>query len=570
MEEGRLAYIESTPKVRVIEPLPPQPKRRDALALLALWAIVTAYNLFKPFHIDDTAYVTIAQWIGRHPLHPMHGTLNWLGTEQPISKIIHPHLYFYILAAWGRVFGFSEPSLHLVQSLAALACILLFHRLARTLIPASALWATALLILGPAFIVEQNLMTDIPLLAVWLLFFSTLICDARSERQTRRYLIAALACSAAILIKYSSAVLVVMLCLSLLLERRRKQAWTVLCPLLAVAAWSLFNYFDYGHIHILTPPDQLPHDLHRLVFFIVDWIVGIGALSPLGLIVAVQSKPRWVKSQAAIYAGLAAAFALLAAAVALRVLSTHGSNWVCAADFAINGSLVCMAFVVSTLDLPWRTLWRNALPPNVAARLYLVLWIALTSFAYIKASPFIASRHILLILPALTLLLAMHWGASLTPASKRFALALTVVISTGLCVSDWRFAEYYKTEAAELARSLPNTAPIWAAGHWGWQWYATHNGFQELDIHSSHLQPGDLFIWPEGVDREMPEAPLHLQLLRTDIQPYPLLNLFCTGQPAHFYEFSLAGPWALSRNCINRIDVYRVVTPSQATASPPN
>jgi len=545
----------------VTESVSPQPAtRRDWPGLLALWAIVTACNLFKPFHIDDTAYVTIAQWISRHPLHPMQGTLNWQGTVQPISKIIHPHLYFYVLAAWGRVFGFSEPSLHLVQSLAALACILLFHRLARTLLPASALWATALVILGPAFLVEQNLMIDVPLLAAWLLFFSALICDARSERQTRRYLIAALACSAAILIKYSSAVLLVTLCLSLLLERRRKQAWTLLCPVLAVAAWSLFNYFDYGHIHILTPPDPAVHDLHRLVTFTTEWIVGIGALSPLGILVAVQTWPRAAKSQIPLYASLATVFALLIAAVALGIVSTHGSNRLFAAAFAINGSLIGITFIVIALALPWPTLWRTAITPQVAARLYLVLWVALTSIAYIKASPFIASRHILLILPALTLLLAMHWGTSLTPASKRFALALTVVISAGLCVSDWRFAAYYKTEAAELAHSLPKTAPIWAAGHWGWQWYATHNGFQEVDIHSSRPQPGDIFILPEDVDHEMPEAPLHLRLLRTDIQPRPLLNLFCTGLPARFYEFPLAGPWTLSRNCINRIDIYQVVT----------
>jgi len=556
----------------VIEPLLPQPKRRDALALLALWAIVTAYNLFKPFHIDDTAYVIIAQWISHHPLHPMQGTLNWLGFDQPISKVIHPHLYFYVLAAWGRVFGFSEPSLHIVQSMAALVCILSFHRLARTLIPASALWATALVILGPAFIVEQNLMVDVPLLATWLLFFSSLICDVRSEHQTRRYLLAALACSAAMLIKYSSAVLVVMLCLSLLLERRRRQAWTVLCPVLAIAAWSLFNYFDYGHLHILTPPDQLPHDFHRLVAFILEWIVGIGALSPLGMIVATQSKPRWIKSQAAIYAGLAAALALLAAAVVRGVLSTHGSNWLFAVAFAINGSLVCVAFAADALNLPWHTLWRTAVAPDVAVRLYLVLWVVLTSIAYIKASPFIASRHTLLILPALTLLLTMHWGTSLTPASKRFALAITVVISAGLCLSDWRFAEYYKTEAAELAHSLPNpkSAPIWVGGHWGWQWYATQNGLQEVDIHSSPIRPGDLFILPGDIDHEMPATPLHLRLLRADTQPHPLLNLFCTGQPARFYQFSIAGPWALSRNCGNHIDVYRFVTAAEAPASPPN
>ena len=57
-----------------------------------------------------------------------------------------------------------------------------------------------------------------------------------------RYLFAALACSAAILVKYSSLVLYVILCMSLVLERRKRQLWTRADASAVLAAWSAFNY----------------------------------------------------------------------------------------------------------------------------------------------------------------------------------------------------------------------------------------------------------------------------------------------------------------------------------------
>jgi hypothetical protein len=57
---------------------------RDWLWLVLILFLVTAYNLFKPFHIDDTAHLEIARWIAGHPLHPASGLLNWgAGIDEP-------------------------------------------------------------------------------------------------------------------------------------------------------------------------------------------------------------------------------------------------------------------------------------------------------------------------------------------------------------------------------------------------------------------------------------------------------------------------------------------------------
>ena len=259
--------------------------QREWVWLLVLWSIVTAYNLLKPYHIDDTVHLEIARWISNHPLHPMSGLVYWDGIKKPIYQLNQPPLYFYLLAFWGGVFGYGAAAMHVLQSLASLCCILLFNRLARVLVGPEALWATAVLVLGPAFIVEQNLMVDVLLLATWLAFFNLLICDIDSLFQSRRYGFAALACAAALLIKYSSLVLLVILCLSLLLERRRAQAWTMLIPLTTLAAWSLFNVFDYGGVHIASR--GIPQGWGLQAREAVAWVLALGALTPLGLIAVI-------------------------------------------------------------------------------------------------------------------------------------------------------------------------------------------------------------------------------------------------------------------------------------------
>jgi 4-amino-4-deoxy-L-arabinose transferase-like glycosyltransferase len=537
--------------------------------LFVLWATVTVYNLFKPYNIDDTVHLEIARWISAHPFHPMSGLVYWDGIKKPIYELNQPHLYFYLLASWGGVFGYSEAAMHALQSLASLCCVLLFHRLTRVLVGPLALWATAMLVLGPAFIVEQNLMVDVPLLATWLAFFNPLICDIDSRYQSRRYGLAALACAAALLIKYSSLILLVILCLSLLIERRRPQAWTVLIPIVALAAWSLFNYMDYGGVHIASRGVEYIDTWLLQLQEAVAWILALGALTPLGLIAVIQSRQELIRAEGAIYGVAAAGFAAIILAVAWGALSSWRSDRLLWVVFFVNGALVYLALIPDVLSLARSPLWRPQVMRRVGPRMYLVLWIFGTTAFYVRFAHFIAARHVLLILPPLTLLLVSRWGSSLTLRSRNFGLGLTLIVSIGLCLSDWRFAEFYKLEAAQLARSFSTTGDIWASGHWGWQWYATQNGFREVDARSSRLQPGDYLVLADDIDHERLHSPPPMRLVRTDTQGGPLLNLFCTGRHARFYAlYYKVAPWSLSRDCLNHLTVFQILSTWDQSSDP--
>lgn len=514
--------------------------KRDLGCLFLLWLAATAYNITKPYHIDDAAHLIIAQWIAAHPLHPMQGMLNWVGFPQPISATNQPHLYFYALAAWGSLFGFGEIAMHTLQSLFTGAAIWLMYRLARRLAPAHALFLTALLALNPAFFVEQNLMVDVPLLSLWLGFFLAVL--------ERRFALAGLACTAAILVKYSSLCLFPILALAPLLARRPWALLNLATPLAAIAAWSCFNWWDYGGIHILgdfhgslhgamrssTTPNLLGFLIYRTLVCADAWMLTAGALCPFGIIALVQNDrlPR------AAYPICAAGLLLLAALVALGIVPDHLSDTLLFAGFAINGLALLLVL-------------RR---PRDADDIILLLWLIITTGFYITLSPFIAARHVLLILPPLTILAVR--AAPPEATARAFALGMSALLTLGLGLSDYRFAAFYRAQAAAIPAAFPGE-PMVAVGHWGWQYYAARHGMPQFNV-AAPPPPGTLLAVARQHGHQLPAglSMQHLQTISTDISGF---NPFCTGRVDRFYISGVfTGPWSLSATCAQGIDIFRL------------
>jgi len=505
-------------------------QKRDAAWLAGLWALATAYNLTKPYHIDDAAHLFIAQWIALHPLHPMRGLLNWTGTPLPISATNQPHLYFYALAAWGSLFGWSEVAMHALQSVFTGACILLMYRLARRLVPRQALFLTAMLALNPAFFVEQNLMVDVPLLSFWLGFFAALL--------EGRFGLAGLACAGALLIKYSSLCLLPILGLAAFAAG---QLWCLCIPLGALAAWSGFNLWDYGGVHLLTgfhsgaasyavPVHKSFPLARRLVKSVIAWDVAVGALSPFGILAAVRGK--WP------YTILVAGFVALGLGVAFGVVPDVPSDHLLWLGFAISG-VAGLALLRRPTDRAGRILW---------------LWVVITSAFYVLLAPCIAARHVLLILPALALLAGR--GRAISGPAQVFGIGMSAVLSLGLGLSDYRFAAFHRNEATAIAASFPGQR-VTVAGHWGWQYYAAQHGMAELDtLHPP--PPGSILAVPREVDHTLPPG-LKLRLLRTDTANLSALDPLCTARPSRFYlSYTFRGPWSLSAACTQTTDIFAV------------
>jgi 4-amino-4-deoxy-L-arabinose transferase-like glycosyltransferase len=535
--------------------------------LALIWLAVTAANLLKPYHVDDDVHLEIARWIAAHPMHPMSGTIPYGGIDTPIHSLNQPPLYFYLLAIWGSLFGYGEATMHALQSLFTLAATLLFYRIARRLAPANALWLTAMLMLGPSVAVEQNLMVDVPLLSLWLLFFDALILgtDADSKAQDRRFLVAALACSAAILVKYSSLALVPVLLVTIAYERRWRVLWAAVIPVAVLAAWSLFNYLDYGGIHIAERPAHI-FKYSTYAFFLpmlrlTSIMVTLGAITPFGLIAAVRLVPALRLWAPAIYTAAASLALLLVTGVATGRLDETVADQTSRALFLLNAAAMAIAVTIALVGRPAG--WRAYLEPNPAnARiLILFLWIAGHVGFYSLYAPFMAVRHVLLVLPAVLLAGAMPWPARLPRADATFGLAATIGLSIMLGWADWRFAAFFRDEPAAIRARLPAGAHIWFAGGMGWRWYATRAGLLSEDDERTNLARGDFVVVPRDQGPLAMPNPPRLVLVGHDDKPLSIGDLFCTADLTRFYTTPFThpteAPWLLTRACTNTIDIYQ-------------
>ena len=254
---------------------------RTSIVLVLLCVLCASANLTKPVHIDDTAYLEIAQAILEDPFHPLSSRVNWYATARPAARLNQPILSSYTMAAVMLLFGPSELALHGLMALVASIATLFFFFLVRLLGGRDALFATALFVLSPAFLPGQNLMHDVPLVAAWLVFFWAVLSASRGTC-TARLAIAATMIGVACLIKYTSLVLLPIFLFAILLRRQWHALWLLVIPVAFLIGWSIFNVLDYGSVHIIERGIQ-PLSTERLATRAVEWITALGAAAPFSV-----------------------------------------------------------------------------------------------------------------------------------------------------------------------------------------------------------------------------------------------------------------------------------------------
>lgn len=534
----------------------PTSRWKTGLVLLALSVTCASVNLTKAVHIDDTAYLEIAQAILQDPFHPISaGKINWDNTATPISAVNQPHLFFYAQALVMLLSGHSELALHGLMAIVSSISVLAFYLLARLLAPRHALFLTSIFFLGPVFLPGQNLMTDVPLVTLWLIFYGAILAAGRDHPSTW-YAVSSLAAAAACLVKYTSLVLLPVFAAVILLRRQWRALAFLLVPLAALAAWSLFNYADYGGIHLLERRIAHPITTANLAGRVVDWIAGLGAVAPFSI--AFLSPSVVKRSGARPLAGI------LIASTAVLLISWHHPQstpqtamlW---ALFVGNG-----LFVLALLR-PARGEWGNRLRPEQTT--ILALWLAGTLSFTVLFAPIMAIRHVLLALPPLLFLLAGAFEHLIGRRRRQLALAATAALGIALAISDYQYADVYREQAFSMIRNLPADAHIWYAGHWGWQWYAGKAGMKQFDTYRSELKPGDYLIVPSLVHRQviLPEQRRSLERVReviVDASPATWLRTMSEHPLGGYYAYSFrrfhGPPWRFSTQPLDTFSIFLV------------
>ena len=333
--------------------------RRAGVLLCLLVAVVTGSNLGKAVHIDDPTYLLIARSIVEDPLKPLSGEFVLSGTTIRTFSTNQPPLLFYGYAAVMAIFGESQLLLHAFAGLFSAAAVVFFYLLALRFCGAVALPLTAAFGLGAAFLPAQNLMTDVPVVALWLAFFWILCTRLQGDEGSSGWLAAAGAVAAcACLIKYTSLVLLPLLLCAAALRRQPKLLWGLLIPVLALVGWSAFNYAELGRLHLFSR-NAGGLDATAILGRGRDWLVGLGAIGPI----AIGALP-WAREQRRTAAVLL--FGSLAALLGLEVsLSESLPNPILGRLFFANGVL--------TLALATVGMWTRAREPE---RWLMLAWIS--------------------------------------------------------------------------------------------------------------------------------------------------------------------------------------------------
>lgn len=524
--------------------------KSELLILFVLWLVPTLINLNKAFHIDDTFHLEAAKWIAKHPAEPMSAMVNWYDDPEPISHANQPPLYFYLIAFWGSIFGFSEIPLHIMQSLFTFLAIWLFYRIASVFSRKGAIALTAILALNAAFIVNQNLMTDVPLLSMLLAMVYMLIrTDQISD--VKRYGWAAAALSAGLLIKYSLLPLLPVLAFVMLLDRKYRQLLFLLVPVAALGLWSLWNYIEFGGSHLLNRNTGVP--LTQIADRANSMLLAMGAVSFFAVL-AVQwpgaRSRRVVAWVAVIGAVLFAVFVMLAYAGKMEQKETTNllRN--------LFGAKAAMILLFALVNGVYMAMAKHVEGAERRQYAIVLLWLVAVFVFIVRFAPFIATRHVLLILPAIILLLSPFWERAAT-VTRTIVLGGTALMGVVLGLSDRAFADFYRTAAADY-RKFTDTERVWSVGHWGWQWYCNKNGVPTLGVQTSAVKDGDQIIAPHHVAKQNLRG-FDLTKVRSYYYPTGIVSFFSVNEFAGFYSTTANEiPWVLSKIAIDSVEVFRV------------
>jgi hypothetical protein len=192
----------------------------------------------------------------------------------------------------------------------------------------------------------------------------------------------------------------------------------------------------------------------------------------------------------------------------------------------------------------------------------LYIWIASASAFTVMFAPFMAVRHVLLIILPVVVFLLRAYPISRNRIAKIGILLTSVLLTILIGISDYKWATYLKIAAQDIASNYGTERHTFFAGHWGWQWYAAQSGMIQLDATQPQCEAGDIIVVPREIDQQdLTRITEHysLHLLSTYSVPVDLGSLVKTDR-GRFYSSSVQLlPWTVNTRRFGAIDIYQVV-----------
>jgi len=359
-----------------------------------------------------------------------------------------------------------------------------------------------MLVLSAGVLPAYNLMLDIPALAVGSAALVLLMRATQTDRLIWALLAGALF-AVAIESKFTGGALLGAGLLYATIQRRWDLALAagMVCGMLCYW-WEWRMHDQYGASHLVW--NFLRGDVERWpkLWLVVPLMSLVGSVAP-GLTWLAATASRWPRWSVAL---------LILAQVVLALGLLWGLD---PRAFALPGALALATLAWATYELLQSDRLARVTLSSVEAgapagdtsrrdHWFLAAWLVMELVAYFILTPFPATRRVLGITLAGSLLAGavLRWRG--TPARTVWWLtAFSVVWGVAIAGLDLREA-WAQREALETA-ARQSLAPAdsegrWFIGHWGWQFYAEQLGWKPLIPDRSELKEGDFVLMADGID----------------------------------------------------------------------
>ncbi len=461
--------------------------------------------------------------------------------------------------------GENMVALHAVSALFLLIAGLAMYGVARRLC-AQPLAATALLIASPAVLPAQNLMLDVPVLALGLV--SVYFClRGADEHRTWLAILGGAFLGLAFLTKFNALPLAPLFVIYAFVKRRRRCLIALLPALAIVGLWAMHDLAIYGVTQIASrqeaPPllgvlSQLRVLLDRAVFTLS--CLGASCFLPLFLV------PRRSWQSAALVG-------LMIAASALPYLYALHQGRVTVIHVIVGIGLLMMGMMALVLIVRRSLECLSGSATDISQRsdeLFLVAWIVGIVAFTILFAPFIAIRHFILALPPLIILSCRVLEGMLTKAKGQAILTacciLTAVVGLAVARADYLHANVYEPLAKDVARTCATEIrerKAFFIGTWQWAYWAEKEGLRRLPQLNATLRQGDIVSFPR-TSRLSRSAILEDQGAEV-VKTY----VISSSWPLRTFDRSMAGyyameniwqtPYTISRAPIEEVRIVRCV-----------
>ena len=531
---------------------------RGAILVSALTVLALLPFIQKPFHMDDTVFVRVAQQILVDPLAPYDFDYNWTGGPLSMWKITqHPPLHSYLLAGVISMAGTRESALHGFQLGLAAGCAALTYWLACRFCQHPRL-ATLLSLATPAFFVSAtNLMADVTMLFFWLLAV-VLTVRATDESNPRLLWLAAFSAAAAALTKYFGIALVPLLLAHCWMRRDRfscgSRVYAFLVnsmafglPAVGIAVWGAYSQSESSIFHPLNAASYAMHEksMSDIVPQIAMSVMFFGGCCvwPLFLSPNLTRSARWVALTVVGLAGFSV--------YALRQVFHGADTGIFSAE---QGILAVLMALSGALMLVFAATYSYRHRDSDSMLLGLWFWGVVVFATFVNWT--VNAR---VVLPAVfpATLIVVRWAETLE--SNRLCLrwltvggAVTLMISLALAWADYQFAAAGKDFAQTTVRKqIADRRNVLFSGHWGFQFYMEQEGARPINYNLQLLRPGDLIVHPLNNSMVVPVNVSVKPAARHTIRGVLPVHLMSGDSHSGFYS-SVWGelPFSIRRDCV--------------------